>query len=88
MRSSKTSAEASEIIFSNKERPGNCIRLLNLNTMMLPLVPENKAYKSGCQYERLADFFVTSAHKYDIMCCQELFGMLSGELKEIAIEWA
>ena len=54
-----TEARAKNVIFSDKERPRKQIKVLNLNTMMLPIMPENPNYKSGYQYERIADMFQT-----------------------------
>ena len=46
--------DANKIVFSSKERNPNEIRLLSYNTQLIPLWPKGK-YKSGYQYERLAD---------------------------------
>lgn len=47
VRKSLTQAEAKEIIFNEQERPRKQINFLNLNTLMLPLIPENPHYKTG-----------------------------------------
>ena len=44
VRSSVSHSEAKKVIFSDVERPNKAIRYLNLNTMMLPLMPENANY--------------------------------------------
>ena len=54
---------------------------------MLPIMPQNSNYSSAYQYERLADMFETVFCNYDIICLQEVFGICSGELKEIAISY-
>ena len=87
VRKSVSKQEADKIIFSEEERPGKKIKLLNFNTIQLPYIPENPYYKAGCQNERLADMFVNYFHEFDIMCLQEVYGLISGELKEIAIAY-
>ena len=87
VRESVSKQEADKIIFSEEERPGMKIKLLNFNTIQLPYVPENPHYKAGCQNERLADMFVNYFHDFDIMCLQEMYGLISGELKEVAIAY-
>ena len=77
-----------EIIFSEAERPNNVIKFLDMNSMLLPLLPENPNYKAGCQYERLSDMFVEVFQDYDIITMQEVLAIFTGELKEIVIEFA
>lgn len=48
VRSSVSTEKASELILSEKERPGKQIKLLDYNTMMIPLFPVNALYKAGC----------------------------------------
>ena len=47
VRKSMKEAEVNEIIFNEQERPRKQIQFLNLNTLMLPLIPENPSYKTG-----------------------------------------
>ena len=68
VRRTHTEAEANEIIFSKKERPGACIKFLSYNTMMIPLFPVNPTYVSGYQFERLADLFLKVLPNYDVVC--------------------
>lgn len=88
VKNSASHAEASRIIFTDKERPNRQIRFLNLNTIMLPKLPKNPNYQTGYQYERLSDMFLDVFYNYDIICLQEVFGLGTGELKEVAISYA
>ena len=88
VRRSHSEAEANEIIFSREERPGSCVRFLTQNTMMIPLFPVNPTYVSGCQFERLADLFLKVMPSYDVVCLQEVFGINTSELKDVAMAWA
>ena len=48
VHSSITPQKASQIIFSEEERPNKQIKLLDLNSMMIPIFPVNANYKAGC----------------------------------------
>lgn len=88
VRKMMSETEAQEVIFSGEERPNNAIKFLDFNTMLLPIFPENPKYKAGNQYERLTDMFQIAFKDYDIICLQEMFSIMFGELKEVAIEYA
>ena len=55
---------------------------------MLPIYPKNENYGTGYHYERLADLFEHHFNNFDIICLQEVFGLMTGELKEIFVTYA
>ena len=80
--------EACQVIFSEQERPDQCIKVLTLNTQLLPTFPEDPRFPSGGQHSRLADLFVHQLHNFDIVCLQEVWGALTSELKETTMMYA
>ena len=48
-------AEAKEIVFQDKDRPGNKIKLLTYNTYFMPKWPAADDFPCCLQDERLAD---------------------------------
>ena len=47
VQSSETFSDAKKVIFTEEERPKRQIKFLNLNTLMLPKMPESTVYKTG-----------------------------------------
>ena len=52
------------------------------------MIPANPKYPTGFQHERLADMVTLFYKDYDIICIQEIFGLLSCELREVMICYA
>ena len=47
VESSETFSDAKKVIFTEEERPKKCVKFLNLNTLMLPKMPESTVYLTG-----------------------------------------
>ena len=64
------------------------MRFLTYNTQLIPLIPEEPKFTSGFQAARMADLFVNFIQDYDVVALQEVWGILSCELKEIFVCYA
>ena len=69
------------------ENPSS-LRVLNYNTMLLPIYPKTPSHPTYFQNERLADMWQHEFSKYDIITLQEVWGIVTDEVKDACILYA